>query len=69
MFYLGIDVSKAKLDCLLLDMASNKRRSKSVPNAPDDYAACWPGSASSKRERPMSSWSRLVFIMNRWRWP
>lgn len=39
MFYLGIDVSKAKLDCLLLDMASNKRKSKTVPNSPDGYAA------------------------------
>lgn len=37
MFYLGIDVSKAKLDCLLLDMASNKRKSKTVPNSPDGY--------------------------------
>lgn len=37
MFYLGIDVSKAKLDCLLLDASSNKRKSKSVPNAPSGY--------------------------------
>jgi transposase len=34
MFYLGIDVSKAKLDCsLLLDAASTKRKSKSVANS------------------------------------
>ncbi len=34
MLYLGIDVSKAKLDCsLLLDAASNKRKSKSVANS------------------------------------
>jgi len=33
MFYLGIDVSKAKLDCLLLDMSSSKRKSKTVPNS------------------------------------
>ena len=33
MFYLGIDVSKAKLDCcLLLDAARTKRKSKSVAN-------------------------------------
>jgi transposase len=33
MIYLGIDVSKAKLDCsLLLDAASTKRKSKSVAN-------------------------------------
>jgi transposase len=34
MFFIGIDVSKAKLDCsLLLDVASNKRRAKSVANS------------------------------------
>ena len=34
MFYIGIDVSKAKLDCsLLLDASSNKRRAKSVINS------------------------------------
>lgn len=34
MFYIGIDVSKAKLDCsLLLDAASTKRKSKSVTNS------------------------------------
>lgn len=32
MRYLGIDVSKAKLDCLLLDPATGKQRSKSVAN-------------------------------------
>jgi hypothetical protein len=31
MFFIGIDVSKAKLDCsLLLDVTSAKRRAKSV---------------------------------------
>lgn len=35
MFFIGIDVSKAKLDCsLLLDVASAKRRAKSVANTP-----------------------------------
>lgn len=34
MIFIGIDVSKAKLDCsLLLDVASSKRRAKSVANA------------------------------------
>lgn len=34
MFFIGIDVSKAKLDCsLLLDVASTKRRAKSVANS------------------------------------
>lgn len=39
MFYLGIDVSKSKLDCVLLDTTSNKRKSKSIPNTPAGYAA------------------------------
>jgi transposase len=34
MFFIGIDVSKAKLDCsLLLDVASGKRRAKTVANS------------------------------------
>jgi len=34
MFFIGIDVSKAKLDCsLLLDVASSKRRTKTVANS------------------------------------
>jgi transposase len=32
MFYLGIDVSKKKLDCLLLNASSGKRKSKTVEN-------------------------------------
>ncbi len=32
MIYLGIDVAKAKLDCALLDPATDKRRNKSVDN-------------------------------------
>jgi transposase len=39
MFYLGIDVAKAKLDCLLLDTATGKRKSKSCPNTPAGHAA------------------------------
>lgn len=38
-FYLGIDVSKAKLDCCLLDVASGKRKSKSVDNSPTGTAS------------------------------
>lgn len=33
MFYLGIDVSKAKLDCCLLDEAGDRRKSKVVANS------------------------------------
>jgi len=37
MFYLGIDVAKAKLDCLLLDSSTDKRKSKVVANSPAGY--------------------------------
>jgi transposase len=38
MFYLGMDVAKAKLDCcLLLDEASGKRKVKVVNNTPAGY--------------------------------
>lgn len=32
MFYLGVDVAKAKLDCMLLDSTTRKLKSKAVPN-------------------------------------
>lgn len=32
MFYLGVDVAKAKLDCMLLDTSTKKQKSKVVPN-------------------------------------
>ena len=32
MFYLGVDVSKAKLDCLLLDSTTGKVKAKSIQN-------------------------------------
>lgn len=38
MRYLGIDVSKAKLDCMLFDPESGKRRKKSVPNSSEGLA-------------------------------
>ena len=39
-FYLGIDVSKAKLDCsLLLDVNTLRSRSKSVANSREGFAA------------------------------
>ncbi|MFZ2169555.1 MAG: IS110 family transposase [Methylococcaceae bacterium] len=35
MYFLGIDVSKNKLDCsLILDVSTNKRRAKSINNSP-----------------------------------
>jgi transposase len=33
MFYLGVDVAKAKLDCMLLDNTTGKLKSKSIPNS------------------------------------
>lgn len=32
MFYLGVDVAKAKLDCMLFDASTKKQKSKVVPN-------------------------------------
>jgi transposase len=39
MFYLGVDVAKAKLDCMLLDAATQKRKSKTVANSIEGIAA------------------------------
>jgi len=38
-FFLGIDVAKAKLDCLLLDSVTDRRRSKVVPNTAEGWVA------------------------------
>lgn len=38
MFYLGVDVAKAKLDCMLLDAVSGKRKSKVIPNTNAGFA-------------------------------
>lgn len=38
MFYLGVDVAKAKLDCMLLDASSGKLKSKAnIPNTPAGF--------------------------------
>jgi transposase len=39
MFYLGIDVAKAKLDCVLLNPVTQKRKSKTVTNTLDGLTA------------------------------
>lgn len=39
MIYLGLDVSKSKLDCALLDPVSDKRKSKVVTNNADGFKA------------------------------
>ena len=38
MFYLGVDVAKKKLDCLLLDSSSGKVKSKAVDNTAAGFA-------------------------------
>jgi len=38
MFYLGVDVAKKKLDCMLLDSSSSKLKSKAVDNTADGFA-------------------------------
>jgi transposase len=38
MFYLGVDVAKKKLDCMLLDPSSGKMKSKSVDNTAAGFA-------------------------------
>jgi transposase len=39
MFYLGVDVAKKKLDCMLLDTSSGKMKSKAaIPNTPAGFA-------------------------------
>ncbi|WP_062058554.1 IS110 family transposase [Cellvibrio sp. OA-2007] len=37
MFYLGVDVAKAKLDCMLLDSSNGKLKSKSITNTPAGF--------------------------------
>jgi transposase len=36
-YFLGIDVAKAKLDCLMLDSVEQRRRSKVVANTPEGF--------------------------------
>jgi len=38
MFYLGVDVAKTKLDCMLLDTSNGKLKSKSIPNTSAGFA-------------------------------
>jgi transposase len=37
MFYLGVDVAKAKLDCMLLNSQTGKLKSKSIPNSASGF--------------------------------
>lgn len=51
-FFLGVDVAKAKLDCLLLDSVTDRRRSKVVPNTPEGWVALvnWLGKQGVARD-------------------
>jgi transposase len=37
MLYLGVDIAKTKLDCMLLNSATGKLKSKSLPNTPAGF--------------------------------
>ncbi len=50
MFYLGIDVSKAKLDCALFDSTTSKQKCKVVSNDPDGFAKLLEWLAKQKAE-------------------
>lgn len=52
MFYLGIDVSKGKLDCALLDAATNKIKTKVVTNAAEGFADLQRWLKKQKAEAP-----------------
>lgn len=54
MFYLGVDVAKAKLDCMLLDSSNGKLKSKSIANSSAGLSSCWNGWTSKKLTSRMS---------------
>lgn len=70
MHYLGIDVSKAKLDCVLLEPQSQKRKSKAVANSSEGVAQLlavihrWGVSASQVHVvmEPTASYHELVAL-------
>ena len=73
MFYLGMDVAKAKLDCcLLLDEASGKRKTKVVNNTKSGIADLLARIADNTflQRNCMSSWKTLASTTNKrpWHW-
>lgn len=52
MFYLGVDVSKAKLDCMLLDTSNSKLKSKSIPNTPAGFGQLLEWLVKQKAPKP-----------------
>jgi transposase len=52
MFYLGVDVAKAKLDCMLLDSANGKLKSKSIHNTPAGFVQLLEWLVKNKAPKP-----------------
>ncbi|THC38041.1 IS110 family transposase [Massilia sp. Mn16-1_5] len=52
MFYLGVDVAKAKLDCMLLDSSSGKLKSKSIANTPTGFVQLLEWLVKNKAAKP-----------------
>jgi transposase len=52
MFYLGVDVAKAKLDCMLLDSSSGKMKSKSISNTPAGFVQLLEWLVKNKAPKP-----------------
>jgi transposase len=53
MFYLGVDVAKAKLDCMLLDTSSGKLKSKAnIPNTPAGFGQLLEWLVKQKAPKP-----------------
>jgi transposase len=52
MFYLGVDVSKLKLDCMLLDSTTGKVKSKSLANKSEGFKQLLEWLAKNKAPKP-----------------
>jgi transposase len=52
MFYLGVDVAKAKLDCMLLDTSNGKLKSKSIANTVAGFGQLLEWLAKQKAAKP-----------------
>jgi transposase len=52
MFYLGVDVAKAKLDCMLLDSSNGKLKSKSIHNTPAGFVQLLEWLIKNKAPKP-----------------
>jgi transposase len=52
MFYLGVDVAKKKLDCMLLDISSGKMKSKVIDNTPAGFSQLLEWLVKQKAAKP-----------------